>query len=320
MPSLRSLFSRSRPPAALPGRGRDRSLLPKAVQNRTFSYYANRSQTDYNLGREAVASKPPLRHLPGRIERLRRHFGWLLVIVIAVGGLSYELQLSTQPSVVSTVQAADAPFLRPSRVYAQAASKLLISSAANRNKLTVDATGIAAALKRQFPELEDVAVSLPLLGDQPVIYIKPATPAVVLANSNGSFVLDDSGRVVARLAGQQSTAVHAPVIRDASGLAVSVGHQILPKSVVSFISTLSQQLKAQSVTVGSLSLPAAASELDANIQGRPYIVKFNLHAASAESAQLQAGSYVAVSKQLDGQGITPKQYVDVRLQGRVYYQ
>jgi cell division septal protein FtsQ len=297
------------------------TTLPRSGQNRTFSYYANRSQSDYNLGRDMVANKPPLRRLPGRVQRLRRHFGWVLLVVLVVGGIGYELQLSTEPKVVSTVQAAEAPFLQDNEVYAQAASKMLNGSSANRNKLTIDASGIAAQLDRQFPELAAVTVSLPLIGGQPVIYITPATPVIVLEAADSNYILDANGRAVAKLTGSQSAAtLHVPVVQDQSGSTVTIGQLVVPKSVVGFIATVGSQLKSQSVAVSAMTLPVEASELDVHITGQPYLVKFNLHAATAESAQLQAGTYVAVSKQLTRQGKTPSQYVDVRLQGRAYFQ
>ena len=318
-----------KPSGALPApRDRERlarnpvrtGTIPRAGQNRTFSYAANRSAADFNTGREALQNKPPIRRLPTRLQRLQRHFGWLLAGVVIIGLVVYEMQLSTTPKVVSLVQASDAPYLQDNAVYAAKAAQLFNASAANRNKLTVDASNIAAQLKKQFPELQDVSVSLPLIGSQPTVYIKPADPALVLSSGGETYLIDENGRAVAETsAGMSFSKMKVPTVTDQSGLRVDVGQQILPRSATTFVSTVVAQLKAQHIAVQSLVLPASASELDVYIAGQPYFVKFGMHDADAEAAALQAGSYVAVSKQLARQGTTPSQYIDVRLEGRAYY-
>ena len=306
--------------AAQPARpGRNPSFrTPAAGQNRTFSYYASRSQTDLNVGREAAQSKPPLRRLPGKVQKIRRHFGWLLVGILALGVVMYEMQLSTDPKIVSLSEVSDEPFLQQTSVYEAAASKLFKSSATNRNKLTVNSAKIAADLEKAFPELDDVSVSLPMVGDQATVYIHPANPSMVLVSQNGSFVLDDQGRALAT-AGAQVSSLRLPSVTDQSGLQVAVGKAALPRSATQFISDVVAQLKAQRISVQSMTLPSASSELDVYIAGEPYFVKFNIHNSSQESAKVQAGTYVAMKKWLEGQRIVPGQYVDVRIEGRAYY-
>lgn len=320
-----SLFrSPSRKSVPLPTpRDRERRIRDSSIragQNRTFSYAANRSAADFNTGREALQNKPPIRRLPSRLQRVQRHFGWLLACVLLVGLIAYEMQLSTTPRIVSLVQASEAPYLQDSAVYAAKASQLFNASAANRNKLTVDASGIAVQLKKQFPELQDVSVSLPLLGSTPTVYIKPAGPALLLSSGGETYLIDENGRAVARATASMSLGkVRVASVTDQSGLKAEVGEQILPRNVTTFITTVVGQLQAQHIAIQSLVLPTSASELDVYVTGQPYYVKFNMHDADANAAALQAGSYVAVSKQLTRQGTTPSQYVDVRLPGRAYY-
>jgi hypothetical protein len=270
-----------------------------------------------NVGREAVQSKPS-RRLPGKIQKIRRHFGWLLVGILAFGVVLYEMQLSTDPKIVSLSDSSDEPFLQETSVYETAASKFFESSATNRNKLTVNSSKIAADLEKAFPELDDVSVSLPMIGDQATVYIHPANPSMVLVSQNGSFVLDDQGRALA-VAGSQVSSLQLPSVTDQSGLAVSVGKPALPRSATQFISDVVAQLKAQRISVQSMTLPSASSELDVYIAGQPYFVKFNIHNSSQDSAKVQAGTYVAMKQWLEGQKLTPGQYIDVRIEGRAYY-
>lgn len=303
-------------------RARDplRRQAPSMGQNRTFSYYAARSQADFNTGREAVQDKPPLRRLPTRFQRLRKHSGWLAGFVLLLGLVIYQLQLSTVPKVVSLADSSDVPFLQDSKVYQTAARDMFAESAANRNKLTVNAGGIAKRLQQRFPELQSVSVSLPILGSTPTVYVRPAEPAMVLAATNGTFVVGENGRALAEAtAGTNLSRLHIPSVTDQSGLGVKVGAQVLPRSATAFISTVSTQLASQKITVQSMTLPAAAGELDVYIAGKPYFAKFNVEKASTDNALQQVGTLMAVLKRLDREGRAPAQYIDVRLDGRAYY-
>jgi len=289
-------------------------------QNRTFSYYAARSQAELNTGREAVQDKPPLRRLPTRFQRLRKHSSWLVGTVVLCAGMVYQLQLSTTPKVVSLASSSDVPFQQDSKVYQEAAHNMFAEAASNRNKLTVNASDIASRLQKQFPELQSASVSLPIIGNTPTVYVQPAEPAMVLAASNGTFVVGENGRALAEAsAGTNLSRLRVPSVTDQSGLAVKAGEQVLPRSATAFISTVSTQLAAQKISVQSMTLPAAAGELDVYISGKPYFAKFNIEKATADDALQQVGTMIAVLKRLDKEGKTPNQYIDVRLAGRAYY-
>jgi hypothetical protein len=86
-----------------------------------------------------------------------------------------------------------------------------------------------------------------------------------------------------------------------------------------FIVSVVQQVKAHNIDISSLTLPSGTSELDMRLNNQPYFVKFNMHAGLA-SARQQAGTFIAVKNRLESQGIAPSQYIDVRVDGRAYYQ
>jgi hypothetical protein len=308
------------------GRTRDSQRMAQMGQNRTFSYHAARSQSEVTIGREAVQNKPPLRRLPTRFQRLRKHTGWLIGFVVLLGLVVYEMQLSTTPKVVSLSKTSDIPFLQESTVYQQAARKLFGASAANRNKLTVDTAQIATVLQVQFPELDKASIALPLIGSVPTVYIRAADPALVLAASNGSFVVDRNGRALAEANHANSVKLaelSVPTVTDQSNLEVKLGQQVLPKDAAVFIGTVVSQLHAKGVEVQSMTLPMAAGELDVYVTGKSYFVKFNLQQngqqGGEDEANVQAGTFLAVKHDLERQGKQPSQYVDVRLEGRAYY-
>ncbi|HUB93466.1 MAG TPA: hypothetical protein VMB52_03100 [Verrucomicrobiae bacterium] len=237
---------------------------------------------------------------------------WLLliVIVVCVGKL---LMLSTDPKIVVVGETTtSASYLQPNTVYEAALQRLLSGSIMNRSKLTVDTEGISQAFEAQFPELQDVSISVPLASSRPVVYIQPALPSLVLQSTQGSYyALNASGLVLTTLHGQITG---VPLVIDQSGLRPKVGRQVVPSSTVGFAQTVLYQLNAAHITTSSFVLPASAPyELDVHLAGKSYLVRFNLE----EDPLTQSGAAIATIQQLGS--TTPSSYIDVRVPGRVYY-
>jgi hypothetical protein len=104
-------------------------------------------------------------------------------------------------------------------------------------------------------------------------------------------------------------------IADQSELEITPGKGALPARDVAFIQQLIAQFDSKKIAVESLTLPPLARELHVKIKNQPYYVKFNLDA----DMQQQAGSYFAVIEKLTGEKGIPKEYIDVRVEEKVYY-
>jgi len=211
-------------------------------------------------------------------------------------------------------------FLRSNETYRQIAQRLLMQSFSSRSKLTINIGSISQELEQQFPELANAAITLPLLGRQPTIYIAPEIPTLLLSKSSGSLlVIGESGRALAAATGQQLTKnknLGLPTVADQSNLIIQPGQQALSSNDVEFIRLVVQQLQAQHLVLSSLVLPAAARELDVHFTNVGYMAKFNLQ----NEVKQQIGSFNAVRNYLAGQHINAQQYIDVRVEGRAYYQ
>lgn len=283
-----------------------------------FSYHAARSMRA-DVVRDA--DRPDEATVAARRKRRRsllsnaRAIGVTLAVVLFV---VLDLMLSTTPKVVETGDGSGQIFLRSSATYAAAAHQLFSSSAFNRNKVTVDTKQISADMQREFPELTAVNVTLPFVGSQPVMYIQPASPKLILATqSSGTLVIDDEGRaLISTTQVANLSKLHLPTVTDQSGLNVRVGASALTAANVSFITEVVGQLSAKGVAITSLTLPAASSELDVRVSGANYFIKFNL---AATDARQEAGTYLAVRNYLASQKQTPSSYIDVRVPGRAYY-
>jgi hypothetical protein len=298
---------------------RERVLREPLRQSATFSYHSRRSEIPGSGVRNSQTEnqKPDLKRQTFKYP-LRQRLGAILVIFVIFVLVVMVLRLSGTPKIVVLSSAEQKPFLESTTVYGQAADKRFDSSFLNDNKVTINTGDISRHLLSEFPELTSVSISIPLLSDQAVVYVQPAQPAIVFNASNGSFVLDTSGTAL-QLASQFSnlSALGLPTITDQSAYQVKIGDQALTSSDVTFIQTVVYELAIHKVGISSFNLPAGSSELDAIITGEPYFVKFNLE---NNDARQQAGTYLAVKQQLLSQNVTPAHYIDVRVDGRAYYE
>ena len=295
---------------------------------------ADRASTErgYNASRRAELSGNTGRQSPIRspIERtgtartatgfwrygIRRIGAFILIVAIAVSVVNM-LSVSPHAKIEPlTSSVASSAFLRNTADYQTAADKLLGASLLNRNKITIDTTKIAQELTQQFPELSGVSITLPLFAHRPIVYVEPAHAALVVAADNGAFVVDNNGKALMPGA-NLPTAHNLPQVVDQSGLTVQVNHQVLTSDDVAFIETVIAELSARHVAISSMTLPAASRELDVYISGQRYFVKFNLQ---NNDARQQAGTYLATAAELQREHATPAHYIDVRVDGRAYYQ
>jgi len=285
--------------------------------NPAFSYYTNRS-AGVMPPRERVMDRqqqPAEKEQGERQKRPRTALNalpfWLLVGLVVICVFKV-LWLSTDPKVIvvgnTTISTA---YAQAASVYEAAARARLQTGIANRSKLTADLDGTAQSLERQFPELQRVVVNIPLVSNRPVVYVEIAQPSLVVQSVHGNFALNKAGVALART---QKIPNKVPALVDQSGATPKPGRQYLPGSTVTFIQTAAYQLTAAHITVSAFVLPQASPyELDVRLEGQPYVLRFNLE----EDPTVQSGAAIATLQKLGGS--PPKQYLDVRVPGRVYY-
>lgn len=287
--------------------------------NAVFSYHANRAvRTRGGQFRDAEyeeRQKEALRRAETRRSWLKRLPGVATLLAIVVVAI-FCLQLSSKAKVVPLgASEGQMLFLREKSIYDEAAHEAF-TPWTNSNKLTVNAEKVSNDLKRQFPELQAVSVSLPVVGNRPVVYIQPAVPQLILVAKNGVFVLDGSGRAL--ISGNQVPSLgrlKVPTVTDQSGLSIEAGAIALPRATVHFIDQAVGQLKAKGLSPTSLTLPPGSNELHVRLGGVGYIVKFNLHG----DARAEAGTFLAAKQYLEAEHKTPREYIDARVENKVYY-
>lgn len=253
------------------------------------------------------------------VNRLTRYHWRYLPSAIALLGILisiiYVSSISPNPKLVLVEQNDGPSLLRDRHDYQQAAQKILSNSLADKSKITVDSDGFSKDMKDQFPELIDVAITLPLMGRRPIVEIVAAQPILKLSTQNETYLVDVNGRVLVRANENASYAnLKIPEVNDQSGVKAEVGKGIIPGDSVAFITTFINQLKFQKLIIEKLTLPAKASELHVKIKDIPYYIKTNLQT----DPRVAAGQFLAVKQKLEAENKVPKEYIDVRVEEKVF--
>ena len=293
---------------------RRRAERTAVVPNNVFSYHANRSHDEEARGRRDLSSNKMPR---SRSRSLIRYSPSIIAGIAILVSLVYMLGIDGRPVIQIPDSERQALLLRDEAVYEQTASRLFTSVLTNRNKLTVNTTSIAHEMRREFPELASVSITLPLVGRRPVITLEIQQPALVLIGQNGMFVVDEYGRAVMPVneLNRKPDQLGLPLVTDESGLGLEAGKAVLPKESIDFITISTYQLKQKGIEVESLLLPTIASEMHIRLKGQKYYLKCNL----SGDARKQMGAFIAAKEQLEREGASPAEYIDLRVDERVYY-
>lgn len=201
--------------------------------------------------------------------------------------------------------------------YKSAVDKALNASIYNRFKPTLSTYDITASLNKSLPDVGYVAVTVPLIGSTPTVYIQLAQPILIYQNSTNGYVIDSNGNIVAdKSVLSPADLSKLPVVSSSSNGNYSVGQQILSSDNVKFIHILQLAFKAKNIVVSKYVIVPGTEQLNVYLANESYYIKFDLHQSDA---LLQVGTYLAAITTLRQQGIVPSQYINVMVSGRAFY-
>lgn len=244
-------------------------------------------------------------------------FGIFLLVVAGLVSLINVLTLSSVPRIVYLKTDGQTGQLRETKIYEDYAAKVLSSSSMNGNKLTFNETKVSNDIAAHFPEIKNVSVTIPFLSHKPIVYLEPAVATLILANDQAAYVVADNGKAILHAPDTSGLSkFKLPVIKDSYTKVNSANDRLLPTSTIAFIKEINVQLTAKSIQITDMTLPANNSELNVRVEGKPYMIKFNLQ---DDTAREQAGTAIAVMNYLNRKNIQPSQYIDARVAGRAYY-
>ncbi len=280
-----------------------------------FSYYARGAapKADSDGNRYQLTN-------PNQVQRSTYTFNWRHIPSYVAGlamisGLMYATTLQTKPSIV--LASVPGTVYRDPKVYQDSATSLWKQSLANRFKFLISTKKLERALQEQYGELADVQIELPLLGRRPVVRLTPDAPTLELISSNGAFYINANGKVLARTTEVTKNQVPAlGLVHDEAGSSVSANNVVLPSTETAFLAQLFRQLQAEIVPVQSVTLPRnVANEADVRLVGQNYFIKFSI----TTDVRQAVGTYLAARSKLDKDGVTPSEYLDVRVEEKVFY-
>lgn len=291
---------------------RDRNSDSSINRAQTYNYHSVRSTNETNTGRTNREVQTELSDKT-EINWIRHLPGYLIVLAIIVL-LIYALTLSTTPK-VEIIDVSNQTIVQPASVYQQAAQNIFKSSFQNKNKLTINTDQVASEIESKYPEINAVTIIIPLLGHQPIVEIRPAQSILILSNSEGQYVINQQGNAVLQLSSTSASKYNLPVVTDETGFKVQIGQEAISDTSVKFIKTVVDQFTAKSLVIQSMKLSTTPYELDVQVRGLPYYIKFNL----LSDPLYATGTYFATAKLFSPSNPVPTQYVDVRIPGRAYY-
>lgn len=282
-------------------RNRNKTSTPE--NKKIFSYYKGDSNAkSSNLNSSSRTKR--FHNLP-----------YYISILIMIFCVAYAMTLSSTSSVSIVNQENDN--LKQLNIdvneYQKLISKKLSDSLMNQTKLTIDTNKIEDELKNEITEATDIAISLPIISRNPVVYIRIAEPVATLkTNDNKIFLIDEKGRAVKSIDQPSSGYLQ---IKDTSGLIINEGKQALPAKQLQFIHNVDKQLRRNKIIPTEFTYSINANEILVKLKNKKFYAKFNL----TGDARLQSGALIATIKELDKKAINPSAYIDVRVEERAYY-
>lgn len=238
----------------------------------------------------------------------------LIAGAVILISLLISLTLSTHPQ--ATIAGGGASPYRQLETYEEEAARILGEDASNQTKLTINTTAVEQQVLDRFPELSDAALRLPVLGRRMTLVLQPRTPALIFVAASKSYILDTTGRVVSDLQVLDSELrAGLLVVQDDSGLSVGPGTQAVTSETVTFVREVSAQLKGHSLSIELLTLPPSANQLDVRLKDTPYYIKMDI----SGDVRQQVGSLLAVRAYLAKEGQSVGEYIDVRVEEKVFY-
>lgn len=286
-----------------------RSHTTEYSKQPVFSYRSSRKGQERSFDRGRA-----------QVPNTRRSASWWLkrspyivcgIVLLAVFFRSFLLDTTAQLDIVGS-----GAYLRDRDEYQASINDKLKSSPFYRFRPTLNSEKLSSQIESQFPELQEVVISVPMFSHRPVVEFVVATPAALITSNNSVYVIDGDGRVLfnQKDAYDSSKIKNLPLVNDVSKTTITIGKPALSSTQVEYVRQVYLQAAARGEKVSSIELQPGGTEIWVRFNDAAYFVKFNLNADARQSV----GTYFAVSEKLKGEGATPKEYIDVRVPERAF--
>lgn len=203
--------------------------------------------------------------------------------------------------------------------YKSGIKSILNESVWNRSKATMSSSRFEQKIKQKFPEVESATAIVPLAGRRLQVNLTFAEPiARVITTNNEQALMSKNGIVMLK---QDATKINSsfsflPALSIPS-LPINVSEQIMTQEEVMLVSLLTAEFDGSQDArpkLRTIEFDAKKREMKIRFDGKNYYAKLT----SDREPRLQVGSLVATLVNSAEQGIVISEYVDVRVDGRVF--
>jgi hypothetical protein len=184
-------------------------------------------------------------------------------------------------------------------------------------KFTISSEKVVSELTKAHPEIAQVKVSVPILGNEINVEIVERNAQLVLyASDDEQYVVDEEGVAYKPyIAGAEEPII----LYDKTDIEYELGLQALPSAEVAFIREIDKSLKSDAFYGEKVRLSYELTDqtrtLFANIESSGYKVKFQLD----REAGTQLTDLKEVLAYFNKKSIKPSSYVDVRVSDKAFY-
>jgi hypothetical protein len=227
---------------------------------------------------------------------------------------------TTISSVSLKVQDSSLSSYRTFEDYNYGLQKILDESIFNKSKLTLRTSKLENSIKEAFPEVSKATVIIPLAGRKLKVGLQMDQPLLRLVyQDNRQGIVGESGRLLVltdkKVVLSSFSSLVSLIIEP--NLEFVQGNQVLTTTEIELISLLLREFDGSTTYKPKtllINFKVEKREIQVNFEGKAFFAKLT----PERDAKLQIGSLVATLKQLNEQGSEPSEYLDVRVEERVY--
>ena len=243
-----------------------------------------------------------------------RWFGIIIIIFLVVANTT------VSDAIVKINANNQSDMYRSLEEYSEGINSIFKSSVKNRSKFTLNSTTFEAKIKSEFPEVKGAMVVTPLAGRRLQVGLVLEQPLARLNQSlsNTQAVLSESGTVVLE---DDATVINEQFAKIPSlsipNINYSVGDQILTSSEAGLIKLLVTEFDSSTPyrhKVKSIEFDVQKREIRVRFDGVGYFAKLT----PERESRVQVGALVSALKSVSEQGGLPSEYIDVRVDDRVF--
>jgi hypothetical protein len=278
---------------------------------KVFNYRSARDSSSQNVANRGEKTSPEDK-TPGWHQKISNIINYFIAALL-LAGIVYMTMLNPKAQVKVSGQKV---YPRDRTSYEQDIDSRLKSSIFYRSKLTFDGNSLTDDIRSDFPEVNDVNISISPFRHRPVVEVTLAKPTAKLVTPTNVYVLDEEGRALfeQKDASSDLNVGSLLTINDNSGQEIALGKPALSEHQISYIREVIGQTEAKKMRPKSFTLSSGGTAVNVRFEGLGYYVKFNFYADPRQSS----GAFLALQAQLKRDAVQPSRYIDLRIPEKAF--